>query len=266
MMFKWLLVLALVMTYGAVINVAEEDSDPSDSAGLENVETGTEPETETETEPEPVAPVAPVAPVRPVAPVAPVAPVRPVAPLTPLSSLRPLRPVVAPIVPGSSLVPIVHSTNPVTLKIRFIHEALRAHNRLRSLHGVPQLIHNPELSILAQKHARYLANHNTVVNSNALYRGERVGENIMFLNDISLIRYPGGHVTQRWYAQGAGYDYSRDHQPGTGLFTQMIWKDSREVGFGVRKTNDGRYYYVAVYWPAGNVLGQFGNNVFPPVH
>lgn len=45
-------------------------------------------------------------------------------------------------------------------------------------------------------------------------------------------------------------------------FTQVIWKDSKKVGFGVYRASDGSFYVVANYYPAGNLLGRFKDNVF----
>ncbi len=42
----------------------------------------------------------------------------------------------------------------------------------------------------------------------------------------------------------------------------MIWKNTKQVGFGIAKFQDGGYYMVAYYYPAGNINGQFSDNVF----
>ena len=50
-----------------------------------------------------------------------------------------------------------------------------------------------------------------------------------------------------------------------GHFTQMVWKSSRELGVGKAKSRDGRQVYVVcVYFPAGNCVGQYGDNVVSP--
>lgn len=46
-------------------------------------------------------------------------------------------------------------------------------------------------------------------------------------------------------------------------FTQMVWKSTKEAGFGMAKGRSGRVVIVANYHPAGNVIGQFGENVLP---
>ncbi len=51
-------------------------------------------------------------------------------------------------------------------------------------------------------------------------------------------------------------------QQDTGHFTQVIWKDSDEAGFGLAQQNDGGWYSVANYYPPGNFSGRFEKNVF----
>jgi hypothetical protein len=50
----------------------------------------------------------------------------------------------------------------------------------------------------------------------------------------------------------------------TGHFTQVVWKNSTQVGFGVAVAPNGSFYAVANYYPAGNFTGQFKENVLQP--
>lgn len=43
----------------------------------------------------------------------------------------------------------------------------------------------------------------------------------------------------------------------TGHFTQVIWKNSKELGIGMVEKNNGEIYVVANYDPPGNYQGQF---------
>lgn len=68
------------------------------------------------------------------------------------------------------------------------------------------------------------------------------------------------------YFQVERYDFKRGgHQAGTGHFTQVIWKDSKELGMARAKSSDGSVYVVARYRPAGNMLNSFNDNVVPKV-
>ena len=70
-------------------------------------------------------------------------------------------------------------------------------------------------------------------------------------------------VTKNWYGENKKHNYTDDWKNGTGHFTQMVWKETKEVGFGKCK-NKGKTFVVANYFPAGNVLGFFKYNVFEP--
>ena len=49
----------------------------------------------------------------------------------------------------------------------------------------------------------------------------------------------------------------------TGHFSQVVWKDSKEIGVGRSKTKDGKIVVVTNYRPAGNITGSYTTNVLP---
>ena len=75
----------------------------------------------------------------------------------------------------------------------------------------------------------------------------------------------GARVVDDWYSEIASYNYAK---PGfsmdTGHFTQVVWKDSLEIGCGSAKSKRGGTYVVCNYSPAGNYGGQFPANVRKP--
>lgn len=51
----------------------------------------------------------------------------------------------------------------------------------------------------------------------------------------------------------------------TGHFTQVVWKATNKLGIGVAFGDGGRkVIVVGQYGPAGNMMGQFPQNVLPP--
>jgi len=65
-----------------------------------------------------------------------------------------------------------------------------------------------------------------------------------------------------WYDEIKDYDFKNPgFKSGTGHFTQVIWKGSEEVGFGLAQSKNGSWYSVANYYPPGNYMGKFPQNV-----
>lgn len=148
----------------------------------------------------------------------------------------------------------------------FIDECLVAHNKYRKLHGVPPLKHNPDLSDIALLWAKKIAKKGRLEHSGAKYDGKHLGENLAMWFMKGAEKYDGQEATDQWYEEIELYNFDRPGFTGaTGHFTQVVWKGSHEVGFGVAIAPNGYFYAVANYFPAGNVMGEFDRNVFPIV-
>ena len=135
---------------------------------------------------------------------------------------------------------------------------LEEHNYLRKLHGSPPLILNEELNQIAQKYAIKLAKEKVMRHSKEEDRylkgkkGEWVGENLHFASASRGLQYASGDMSKAWYSEIKDYNFETGKSTGvTGHFTQLIWKDSKEVGFGVA-FNGSILMSVANYYPGGN--------------
>ena len=122
------------------------------------------------------------------------------------------------------------STTKDSMQSKFIDEALRKHNELRARHGVPDLVHNSELSKIALDYAKKLAKLKTLVHSGAKYREASMGENLAYAFDSSRDYYGGDEATLSWYSEIKKHNFQDDHQAGTGHFTQ-VHNNSSEVLF-----------------------------------
>ena len=75
----------------------------------------------------------------------------------------------------------------------------------------------------------------------------------------------GRKATEMWYDEIKYYNFSK---PGfssqTGHFTQVVWVESRELGVGKATAANGMQFVVARYFPPGNMLGSFPENVKKP--
>ena len=132
---------------------------------------------------------------------------------------------------------------------------LNEHNYLRSLHGVPPLILNKRLNDIAQNYAKIIAKKKVMEHSKAEDRaldGQYVGENLYMKTSSGKVAYVCGDMSKSWYSEIKDYDFETGESTGvTGHFTQLVWKDSREVGFGIA-FNGGYLFTVANYFPGGN--------------
>ena len=143
---------------------------------------------------------------------------------------------------------------------KFCLEALEYHNKYRKLHHVPPLKLNKEICLISENYAKTLATKlKCLQHSENIYKDEELGENLYCCFGMEAT---GREISTHWYNEIKKYNFKGDWQSGCGHFTQMIWKDTKEVGFGKWKDKKGNIYVVANYFPAGNVMGFFKYNVF----
>jgi hypothetical protein len=133
---------------------------------------------------------------------------------------------------------------------------LATHNELRATHCAPPLGWSDELAKVAQKWADQLAKRGCNLQHNTTPYGENLaGATLGSLG-------PDGAV-KLWYAERAKYDFGKPRFSMTaGHFTQLVWAGTRRVGCGIGKCAD-KEVWVCDYDPAGNVEGQFRENVLP---
>ncbi|KAG2439559.1 hypothetical protein HXX76_004912 [Chlamydomonas incerta] len=135
---------------------------------------------------------------------------------------------------------------------------LARHNTYRAKHQAQPLAWSTRL----QKEAQDWADNCWFAHSSRPY-----GENLA-LGHPSITA-----AMDAWYAEEKVYDYANP-QFNAGHFTQMVWQRTYLVGCAIGVCPDGVSYvggvwmgklYVCMYWPPGNYMGQFSENVYPPV-
>jgi len=148
---------------------------------------------------------------------------------------------------------------------RFVDDAVRSMNAYRATHRVTSLRHNAELTTTAQRWAEGLARKNDLGHSSNTYKGEPLGENCFRKSTSDGRDVSASKAVDSWYSEVKNYNFRSNSGSKTGHFTQVVWKDSREVGVGRATTRDGKTcIVVANFYPAGNYRGQNAENVFPP--
>jgi uncharacterized protein YkwD len=138
---------------------------------------------------------------------------------------------------------------------QFQKDILARHNELRAKHDAAPLKWSPAVEKVAQDWA------NTIARADSMRHRQpnKYGENIFW---ISGREATGVMVADSWYDEIKDYHFNR---PGfsmdTGHFTQVVWKDTKEIGCAAAKSSAGGTYVVCNYNPPGNYSGRFPGNV-----
>ena len=143
---------------------------------------------------------------------------------------------------------------------KFVQDALDSHNKYRKKHGVPPLKINSDLCKISQQWAEKIASTENFEHSSCKWGSKNIGENIALCSGQQMT---GQFMTDMWYEEIKDYDFKNPgFTDGTGHFTQLVWKESKELGVGLSISSNGDYYAVANYFPAGNDIDAFAQNVF----
>lgn len=126
---------------------------------------------------------------------------------------------------------------------------LEAHNSVRARVGLRPLVWSDALAARAESWAqRLLARKEFVHTPKSPY-----GQNLFAIT--------GGHappdkVVAAWASEAKDYDYRSNSCRATcGHYTQIVWRDTREVGCGVAR-GARREVWVCEYSPHGNWVGK----------
>lgn len=146
----------------------------------------------------------------------------------------------------------------------FEQEGLKKHNEYRKVHGVPPMTLNAKMSSEAAAYAQEIARKGALTHASAKQRNND-GENLSMGCDSD--GQTAAEATTNWYNEvcDPGHTFGQPSgSPGTGHFTQVVWKKSVELGIGkadVDKDGMKCTYIVGRYRPAGNMGGEYAENV-----
>ncbi|XP_066569301.1 GLI pathogenesis-related 2 isoform X2 [Amia ocellicauda] len=155
---------------------------------------------------------------------------------------------------GNKVAPLPDST-----LAQFSRSLLETLNGFRKKHGARPLTLSPALSKEARDWAAELVRLKALKSS-----GNEHGENLWYRWGSSTAPPSGSEVAESWYEESKKYNFSAPgFQSGTGNFTQMVWRSSKEVGLGLATDGNGMFISVAFYNPPGNITnkGYFQDNV-----
>ncbi len=124
---------------------------------------------------------------------------------------------------------------------------LQVHNAARSEVGVAPLRWSAEVAAYAQQWANRLAATGTFEHRPPprIY-----GENIYAAQGKNLTP---ADAARNWLSERAAFVRG---EGGAGHYTQMVWRQTTEVGYGIAKGADGTVYIVGNYSPPGNMMGE----------
>jgi pathogenesis-related protein 1 len=125
---------------------------------------------------------------------------------------------------------------------------MKVHNDARAEVGVPPLLWSDPLAAFAQEWADHLASSGTFEHR----PDDQYGENLAGFSP------PDGPDSgaRLWLSEKNVYHGEKmtgDNYQQFGHYTQMIWRKSLRVGYGMAKMPDGTWVLVAEYDPAGNM-------------
>ena len=164
----------------------------------------------------------------------------------------------------------------------FAESTIREINEKRENHGIKSLQLDDYLNIRAFIIAKEFLIKGEINNENLLYKNsEDLGMSLKLSNE----KLKAEELVKNWYEENIDYDYKNPEELSCTNFTQMIWKNSEKFGIGYYhlneeelkqknqnkvidinnieedNQNDYTYCYIALYYPAGNLLGEYNKNV-----
>ena len=147
------------------------------------------------------------------------------------------------------------------------NEIILKHNALRAKHNAVALTKLDDLAELAETTLQGCVDAGTLVHSGTSYKGKWMGQN------LHLSSYPttAESVLDGWYtSEEVNYDYDTGSSKGgvIGHFTQVVWKGSKQIGcnykVGPWRNFPNSYYVCCNYFPGGNIIGYYTQNVERP--
>ena len=152
-------------------------------------------------------------------------------------------------------------------KLKFDLEKVRKdmldrHNLYRAKHQVGNLERLEALEAMAQNYSDYLLSTGKFEHSFNFFNGKYTGENLYwgpYSGDIGI------HPVDMLYKEVKKYNFSSPgYIPGTGHFSEIVWKSSKQLGCGVACGNDTFYCFVTcIYYQQENssiqVIDSTGN-------
>lgn len=146
---------------------------------------------------------------------------------------------------------------------------LAVHNQVRARVGLPPLTWSNELTAYSQDWANHLAVNNSCRMKHRSAAGrnpKQYGENLYWASHMNWSdgriepqRVSAAKVAGDWAAEVKDYNHARNRcRRGAqcGHYTQMVWRDTKQVGCAMSLCPNQEQVWVCSYNPPGNWTGQ----------
>lgn len=138
---------------------------------------------------------------------------------------------------------------PTAVSSSLAREMLVAHNAVRARLGIAPLVWSERLEARSQDWADTLPAHKQFAHR----PNSTCGENLF---EIKGATASSARVINAWARESRTYDYGSNRCRGVcGHYTQIVWRDTKEVGCAVAR-GGGREVWVCDYDPPGNWVGR----------
>src|SRR5215212_1131077 len=147
------------------------------------------------------------------------------------------------------------------MSAEWANSILAVHNSERAAVGVPPLVWSDGLADVARVWAEHLATIGELVHTTDAEKECNCNENLAGFKWDEGPTAPGGGTSlwvnekQNWH----GGVLTEENWYPTGHYTQMVWRDTTDVGCGAAPPGAGGLPYsilVCVYYPPGNYIGR----------
>jgi len=146
----------------------------------------------------------------------------------------------------------ISAQSSITLDTAIQRSILIEHNKERKLLSIPNLTWNEEIASYAEEWALQLAEEDNSIHHRS---GDNYGENISWISNMPDELSEGvamwNEEKEYFKYKPIGNDWAK-----SGHYTQVIWKNSTEVGCGSALSKSGAFFFVCNYDPPGNYVGQ----------
>lgn len=160
-------------------------------------------------------------------------------------------------------------SGPVVPAFSGMQGMLAVHNQVRARVGLPPLTWSNELTRYSQDWANHLAGSNRCRmkhRSDAGKNPKQYGENLFWASPLNwsdgrveVQQVSAARVANDWASEVKDYNYGRNScrwGEQCGHYTQMVWRDTKQVGCAMSLCPGKGQIWVCSYDPPGNWVGQ----------